>query len=420
MDLLKIVTAGSVDDGKSTLIGRLLYETNSLKDDQIEHIEQKSKSKGLAHFDFSLATDGLLTEREQGITIDVSNIYFKTEHRRFIITDSPGHIEYTRNMVTGASNADTTIILIDARKGVVEQTIRHLYITNLIGIKKIIIAINKMDLVGYNQSIFEEIKSQASNLIKKSKYIPETLFFLPISALKGDNITSTNSKMSWYNGKSLIQIIESLKVKQDNKETSAFHVQYVIRPQLEKYHDYRGFAGKIKSGEFQVGDSVQVFPSGQRSKIEKIEKYGIPIGKTVKDENASVLLIDNVDVSRGSVIIKSRKEFSENKKLVATICWMQNEKLEVKKKYWLQQGVQKVLTIVDAIESKMDFNKRKTVKTEALELNDIGEITLTLAQPIFSEPYDKNRALGAFILIDQNTFNTAGVGFIRKPKPTFN
>ena len=412
MNLLKIVTAGSVDDGKSTLIGRLLYETHSLKDDQIEQIEQKSNAKGLQHLDFSLATDGLLTEREQGITIDVSNIYFQTERRRFIITDSPGHVEYTRNMVTGASNADTTIILIDSRKGVVEQTKRHLYITNLLGINQIIIAINKIDLVDYDQSIFEKIKAQINTEIDKNKYQFNTLFFLPISALNGDNVTSSSANTPWYKGDSLIEIIESINVKQPKKEANVFHVQYVIRPQLEKHHDYRGFAGKIKSGQFKVGDPIKVFPSGQESKIERIEKYGIPCKKVEQEENASILLEDDVDISRGSILVCNEREFNDQNKLEATVCWMQKEKLETRKKYWLQQGTQKVLTRVEGVDLKMDFEKGENIDAKTLELNDIGTISLTLAQSIFSEPYKKNNALGSFILIDQKTFNTAGVGFI--------
>ena len=409
MDLFRIATAGSVDDGKSTLIGRLLYETNSLKEDQLQHIEQKSHSKGLSYRDFSLATDGLLTEREQGITIDVSHIYFKTQKRRFIIADSPGHIEYTRNMVTGASNANAAIILLDARKGVVEQTRRHLYITQLLGIQQLIFAINKMDLVDYDQKVFNQIKSEIEPLLNKPK---DQAHYLPISALKGDNLITPSKTMDWYSGKSLIEIIETLPLEVNINALGIMQVQYVIRPQLENLHDYRGFAGKIKSGTFKPGDQITVFPSGQKTHIKAIERYGEPLEEVLENDNAAFLLADEVDASRGSVFVRQSEALLPQKEINATVCWMQNEQLEAGKKYWLQQGVQTVLTKVDAIHSKVDLGNGAQLSGQALHLNDIGETALTLAQPILAEAYHHNKALGAFILIDQKTFNTAGVGFI--------
>ena len=271
MDLLRIATAGSVDDGKSTLIGRLLYETGSLKEDQLEHIEKKSASNGLDHLDFSLATDGLLTEREQGITIDVSHLYFKTKKRRFIIADSPGHIEYTRNMVTGTSNSDTTLLLLDARKGVIEQTKRHFYITQLLGIKKVIFAVNKMDLVGYDQNVFDRIKEDIAHLIQNQNTKDLTAYYIPLSALKGDNLLLKSPKMGWFSGKALFDLIENIAVNEPPSKENVLQVQTVIRPKLAAYHDYRGFAGKVKSGSFSVGDAIEVFPSGTKTKIKSIE-----------------------------------------------------------------------------------------------------------------------------------------------------
>ena len=268
MDLLRIVTAGSVDDGKSTLIGRLLYETKSLKEDQLEHIVQKSKSKGIDYIDFSLATDGLLTEREQGITIDVSNIFFKTEKRRFIIADAPGHIEYTRNMVTGASNADTAIILIDARKGVLEQTQRHYNITQLLGISSLIFVVNKMDLIDFDVTKFQQIQEDVIALTKGQQ---NKIHLLPVSALKGDNITALSPNTPWYKGPVLLNLIETLAPEKLKNEEAVFQVQWVIRPQLEAHHDFRGFAGKVNSGQFTVGDEITVFPSGLKSKIKQIK-----------------------------------------------------------------------------------------------------------------------------------------------------
>jgi sulfate adenylyltransferase subunit 1 len=413
MDILKIATAGSVDDGKSTLIGRLLYETNSLKKDQIEHIQSRSKLRGFDHLDFSLATDGLLTEREQGITIDVSNIFFSTPKRRFIIADSPGHIEYTRNMVTGASTSAATIILIDARKGVIEQTKRHYYITQLLKIKQVVFAINKMDLVNYDESRFNEIQEQLNSLIKSNEHQTDvTYHFVPISALLGDFVVENSKNLEWYKGKPLLTILEQLPNNTSSGTESVFQVQYVIRPKTEAYHDYRGFAGKLKSGTIKQGDAVKVYPSKRSSYIKRIEKYGSEVNSLNAGENGTLLLTDELDISRGNSIVGMKSQLNVGKNVEAKICWMQNEELETGKKYWMQQGVQRVLAKVQKVHNKIDLDSFIAENTTQLSLNDIGEASIVTAEPLISKSYKTNKELGAFILIDPLTNNTAGVGFI--------
>jgi sulfate adenylyltransferase subunit 1 len=411
MQILRITTAGSVDDGKSTLIGRLLYETDSLKTDQVETIEAKSKSLGYDYIDFSLATDGLLTEREQGITIDVSHLYFSTPKRRFIIADAPGHVEYTRNMVTGASNVNVAIILLDARKGVMEQTKRHLYITQLLGIKHLIFTINKMDLIDYDEQQFNSIVAEIKKLVDQYDWNPE-LDFIPVSALKGDNVIRKSNQMSWYNGTDLLNLIKSLTITEDVSGDGVLQVQYVIRPKTEKFHDYRGFAGKVKSGVFQKGDQIEVFPSGQKTTVKSIEKYGQNKDEVVEGENATLLLEDEIDASRGNAIVKTKHRLKTDKQLQAKVCWMQSSDLNPNSKYWLQQGVNKILVKVNDIASKIDWEAWKSVPTNRLTMNDIGAVNLQLAQPLIYAPYSSNKSLGAFILIDAQTNNTAGVGFI--------
>lgn len=399
MKLLRIVTAGSVDDGKSTLIGRLLYETKSLKDDQLEHIVQKSKSKGIDYIDFSLATDGLLTEREQGITIDISNIFFKTEKRRFVIADAPGHVEYTRNMVTGASNADTAIILIDARKGVLEQTQRHYNITQLLGINHLIFVINKMDLIEYNQEKFNSIKKAVQHLTEKHQ---NSVHLLPVSALKGDNITTSSENISWYKGPALLELIENIDLEQSKQEENVLQVQWVIRPQLKSHHDYRGFAGKVNSGHFRLGDEITVFPSGLKSSIKQIDRYGKTVDRLNEGENGTLILEDEIDLSRGSSIIGT-SIVSQTKDIKATLCWMKNQPLNAQHKYFFQQGTQLLQTKVVPLENS----------PSEFKLNDIGAIGLRLSEPILGIPFQQNKNIGRFILIDPQTNNTAAVGFIQ-------
>jgi len=402
MELLRIVTAGSVDDGKSSLIGRLLFETNSLKDDQLDHIVQKSKSKGIDYIDFSLATDGLLTEREQGITIDVSNIYFTTKKRRFIIADAPGHVEYTRNMITGASNADVAIVLIDARKGVLEQTERHVKILQLLGISNLIFVVNKMDLIDYDLTKFQSIEKDIQQLTQEAK---SKIHLLPISALKGDNIVSVSKNTPWYEGLALLDLIETITLDLPQRDENVFQIQWVIRPQLKEHHDYRGFAGKVNSGQFNVGDEITVFPSGLKSKIKQIDRYGAAINTLHEQENATIILEDEIDLSRGSSILstKGEEKIEKTKQISATLCWMQNQPLNLAQKYLLQQGVHLVQTkLTPSAEDATAFN-----------LNDIGTSSLRLSEPILGTPYKDNNQIGRFILIDPQTNNTAAVGFIQ-------
>lgn len=402
MELLRIVTAGSVDDGKSTLIGRLLYDTKSLKEDQLDHIVKKSKRKGMDYIDFSLATDGLLTEREQGITIDISNIFFKTKKRRFVIADAPGHVEYTRNMVTGASNANVAIVLIDARKGVLEQTQRHFYITQLLGICNLIFVINKMDLVDYDFTHFKNIEKDIQHLAKD---YTSNYHLLPVSALKGDNITSASVNTPWYHGPALLDLIESIEVADSKHQESVFQVQLVIRPQLEEHHDYRGFAGKVNSGRFQVGDEIAVFPSGIKSKIKQIERYGKPTKTLNENENGTLILVDDIDLSRGSSILtlSTEKHLKKSNQIDARVCWMQNQELNPNLKYILQQGVQQVQSKIILQESSV----------QGLKLNEIGVVHFRLSEQILNKPFVENNKIGRFILIDPHTNNTAAVGFIQ-------
>ena len=412
MELIKIATAGSVDDGKSTLIGRLLYETGALKSDQIQHIEEKSAARGFGYLDLSLATDGLLTEREQGITIDVSHIFFSTPKRRFIIADSPGHVEYTRNMVTGSSTAQASIILLDARKGVIEQTKRHFFVTQLLGIKHIIFAINKMDLVNYKQEVFEDIKTTLNNLVDKHGNKDVSYHYIPLSALYNENIVSRSEKLDWHKGEALLDLMEAIPVESNKANDGVFQIQYVIRPKTEAFHDYRGFAGNVRSGVFSVGDAISIHPSGRKSIIKKIEKYGTAVDRVSAGENATLLLVDEIDASRGDSILNEQANVNRGKSISATFCWMQDTPLLPGNKYWLQQGVQRSLVKVQSVRSKIDLEALAQSQTNQLGLNDIGKGVLALAQPLSTKPYKENPALGSFILIDPQTFNTAGVGFI--------
>ena len=412
MDILKIATAGSVDDGKSTLIGRILYETNSLKEDQLEHIEAKSKSKGYDYLDFSLATDGLLTEREQGITIDVSNIYFSTEVRRFIIADSPGHEEYTRNMVTGASTSQAAIILLDARKGVIKQTKRHFFITQLLGIKHIVVAINKMDLVGFDKATYDTIVSDFQQLITSFGKTDLNIQFIPVSALQGDNIVTLSKQTPWYEGQALLRLLETIDAQEKALAQDIFQVQYVIRPRTAELHDYRGFAGKVRSGDIQVGDAVKVFPSGRTSKVKSIEKYGEPVSALSQNENGTILLEDEIDISRGDTLLTQQTQIADSKIIKANVCWMQPDSLTAGRKVFLQQGIHRVIAKVKSVSNKLNLETLETTEASALNLNDIGQVEIQLANPILVETYENNPKIGAFILIDELTNNTAGVGFL--------
>ena len=415
MNVLKIATAGSVDDGKSTLIGRILYDTKSLTDDKLEAIEEKSKQRGFDYLDFSLATDGLVAEREQGITIDVAHIYFSTRKKSFIIADTPGHIEYTRNMVTGASTAQASIVLIDARNGVVEQTYRHFFINNLLRIKDVVIAVNKMDLVDFSEERYNIIKGEIEYLASKSEYKNQRLTFIPLSALQGDNVVDPSENMPWYQGETLLDHIEKLGEEDINEVSQVrFPVQTVIRPKTAEYHDFRGYAGKIYGGDFKIGDEVAVLPSQTTSKIKSIHFFDEEYASARNGSSVTITLEDNVNVSRGDMLVKVNEEPKITKQLDATICWMDKEPLQVSQKYYIQHGVNDAQAKITQLSSiiKTDFSG-KINNPSSLELNQIGDIQLKLSKPLLVDAYHQNKSNGSFILINPKTNNTVGVGFIR-------
>ncbi|MDC6384226.1 sulfate adenylyltransferase [Flagellimonas taeanensis] len=414
MEVLKIATAGSVDDGKSTLIGRLLYDTKSLTDDKLEAIERTSKQKGYDYLDFSLATDGLVAEREQGITIDVAHIYFSTATKSYIIADTPGHVEYTRNMVTGASTSQAAIILIDARKGVIEQTNRHFFINNLLRIKDVIVAINKMDLVDFSEDAYNDIKADFEELMGKRDYQDQKITFIPVSALKGDNVVNRSQNMDWYKGQTLLEHLEELDLQDIyNVGTPRFPVQYVIRPKTEEFHDFRGFAGKVYGGELSVGDEVVVLPSMTRSKIKAIYFYDTEYQTAPRRSSVTITLEDEVNVSRGDMLVKVGDLPIIDKQLTATISWMDSNQLTIGGKYVLQHGVNKALAKVDAIDHKIhpDYSGIEE-NVSSLNMNDIAKVRLRLNKPIFYDRFKEHRTNGSFIIIDSRTNHTAGVGFI--------
>ncbi len=414
MEVLKIATAGSVDDGKSTLIGRLLYDTKSLTDDKLEAIQRTSKQKGYDYLDFSLATDGLVAEREQGITIDVAHIYFSTATKSYIIADTPGHVEYTRNMVTGASTSQAAIILIDARKGVIEQTNRHFFINNLLRIKDVIVAINKMDLVDFSEDAYNDIKADFEELMGKRDYQDQKITFIPVSALKGDNVVNRSQNMDWYKGQTLLEHLEELDLQDIyNVGTPRFPVQYVIRPKTEEFHDFRGFAGKVYGGELSVGDEVVVLPSMTRSKIKAIYFYDTEYQTAPRRSSVTITLEDEVNVSRGDMLVKVGDLPIIDKQLTATVSWMDSNQLTIGGKYVLQHGVNKALAKVDAIEHKIhpDYSGIEG-NVSSLNMNDIAKVRLRLNKPIFYDKFKEHRTNGSFIIIDSRTNHTAGVGFI--------
>ncbi|MCF6213988.1 MAG: GTP-binding protein [Flavobacteriaceae bacterium] len=414
MEVLKIATAGSVDDGKSTLIGRLLYDTKSLTEDKLEAIERSSKQKGYDYLDFSLATDGLVAEREQGITIDVAHIYFSTATRSYIIADTPGHIEYTRNMVTGASTSQAAIILIDARHGVIEQTYRHFFINNLLRIKSVIVAVNKMDLVDFSEEKYNSIKADFEKLVAKSDYEDQNITYVPVSALKGDNVVEKSATMTWYKGQTLLEYLEHLDTKDIyNKGKMRFPVQYVIRPKTSEFHDFRSYAGKVYGGDISIGDEVVVLPSETKTKIKEIYFSDKKYTSASRRSSISVVLEDDVNLSRGDMIVKVNEMPKVEKSFTATISWMDSKQLVAGSKYILQHGINKVLAKVNAINNKIetDFSGVET-DVSNLNMNDIATVSFQLNKPIFFDAFKEHRTNGAFILIDPQSNNTVGVGFI--------
>lgn len=412
-EVLRIATAGSVDDGKSTLIGRLLYDTNSITTDKLMAIEESSRRMGLGYTDLSLLTDGLVAEREQGITIDVAHIYFSTPKRKFIIADTPGHVEYTRNMVTGASNADVSLVLVDARNGLVEQTYRHLYIARLLKVHKIVVCVNKMDLVGYSQDRFNEIVSDFHKVLESEEFIDTSIDFIPVSSLHGENIANRSKEMDWYLGDNLLTVLETMQVRSEWENLPArFPIQHVIRPKSDNFHDYRGYAGKVTSGTFKVGDEIRVLPSGLRSRIKSIDQFDGQLEEANSRQSVTFILESDIDVSRGDMIVKVDDDFGL-KSLNSRVCWMDTTPLVNGRSYKLQHGVNESRVKVTGVNYKVETsNFRRDETVSSLELNDIGEVAMKLARPIFADSYAENRDNGAFILIDESTNNTVGVGFV--------
>ena len=411
-ELLRFTTAGSVDDGKSTLIGRLLYDSKSIFQDQLASIEASSKKKGLEEIDFSLLTDGLKDEREQGITIDVAYRYFNTPNRKFIIADTPGHIQYTRNMVTGASTANAALILIDARNGVVEQTKRHSYIASLLQIPHVLVCINKMDLVDYKQSDFDKIKEQYKDFAAKLDI--QDFNFIPISALKGDNVVNRSENMNWYNGPTLLHSLENIPVANDlNHIDFRFAVQTVIRPHTDEYHDYRGYAGRISSGIIRVGDEITALPSQLQNRIKKIHFAEKEIQEAFAPKSITIELEDDIDISRGDMIVKTTNQPEISQEMDAMICWMGEKPMQLNGKYGIQHTTRSGKAIVKEIVYIVDLNELKRIEGKnSMEKNGIARIKIKTTTPLFFDSYRTNRNTGSFILINETNFNTVGAGMI--------
>jgi bifunctional enzyme CysN/CysC len=412
MEMLRVATAGSVDDGKSTLIGRLLYDTKSLFSDQLEAVERTSKARGDEYVDLALLTDGLRAEREQGITIDVAYRYFATPKRKFIIADTPGHIQYTRNMVTGASTANLALLLVDARKGISEQTRRHAFISSLLRVPHIVLCVNKMDLVDYSQDRFEEIKTEFRSFAAKLEI--GDLQFIPVSALSGDNVVTRSPNMPWYEGTSLLHHLEDLHIASDrNLIDVRFPVQYVVRPQSSAYHDYRGYAGQVAGGVLKVGDEVVVLPSGFSTRIEAIETIDGPVGEAFSPMSVTVRLADDVDVSRGDLICRPHNQPRVTQDLEAMICWMAEGELRQGQKLAIKHTSRWARALVKDLQYRVDVNSlHRDDKAESLGLNEIGRVTLRTTQPLLVDEYRRNRTTGSFILVDEATNATVAAGMI--------
>ncbi len=409
MEILKFITAGSVDDGKSTLIGRLLYDSESILADQLEAIERATKRRDDGTtVDLALLTDGLRSEREQGITIDVAYRYFQTPARKFIIVDAPGHTQYTRNMVTGASNCQLAIVLVDARHGVAEQTRRHSLIVSMLGIPHIVVAVNKMDLVGYSQDVFSDICIHYAELARKLNVKHVT--YIPMSALDGDNVVDRSKTMPWYEGQTLLEHLETVEIDDDiNLEQGRFPVQYVIRPQTAELHDYRGYAGKITSGLFRKGDAITVLPSGETSTIDAIEIAETHLDEAVTPMSVVLHLATDVDISRGDLIVRSDSQPISSQTVEAMLCWMDAKEFKVGSKYILQVGTARTRCSVREIVYQLNINTYEEIEgVESLKLNDLAKVVLRTAQPISFDPYPTNRATGGAILIDETSNVTVG------------
>ncbi len=414
MELLRFTTAGSVDDGKSTLIGRLLFDSKGIFEDQLESVKKSSEKKGLHDVDLALLTDGLRAEREQGITIDVAYRYFATPKRKFIIADTPGHVQYTRNMVTGASTANLALILVDARNGVVEQTKRHSYIASLLRIPHLVICINKMDLVDYSEERYEEIVETYKGFAAKMDI--KDVQYVPISALKGDNVVERSKNMDWFKGPTLMYLLEHIHIASDYNHIDArLPVQFIIRPQkVEGYHDYRGFAGRITSGIFRKGDEVTILPSGFTSTIKSIREGENVIEEAYPPMSIAIELEDDLDISRGDMIVKPNNQPEVNQDIDTMLCWFSPQPLKVGGKYVLRHTTAEVRTMIKDVVYKMDINElQKNENDKDVKMNDIARIKLRTTKPLFFDPYKKNRETGSLILVDEATNNTVAAGMIR-------
>jgi bifunctional enzyme CysN/CysC len=412
MELLRFATAGSVDDGKSTLIGRLLYDTKSIFEDQLEAVERTSRDRGDEHVNLALLTDGLRAEREQGITIDVAYRYFATPKRTFIIADTPGHIQYTRNMVTGASTASLALVLVDARNGIVEQSRRHAFLASLLRVPHVVLCVNKMDLVDYDEAVFNRIKDEFRNFATKLDI--GDLSFIPISALKGDNVVHRSENMPWYEGSSLLHHLEDVHIASDrNLIDVRFPVQYVIRPQSSAYPDYRGYAGTVAGGVMKPGDEVLVLESGLTTSIEAIETADGPVDEAYPPMSVTVRLKDDIDISRGDMICRPQNKPTATQDIDAMICWLTDEALHVRGMYAVKHTTRSVRAQVKDIEYRIDVNTlHRDESAETLTLNEIGRIKLRTTKPLFVDEYRRNRTTGSFLLIDESTGATVGAGMI--------
>jgi sulfate adenylyltransferase subunit 1 len=413
MDILKFITAGSVDDGKSTLIGRLLYDSEAILVDQLEALHASNRKNDDGTIDLAILTDGLKAEREQGITIDVAYKYFETDKRKFIIADAPGHIQYTRNMVTGASNAGLAIILIDARKGVIEQTTRHSFLVSLLQIQQVVVAVNKMDMVDYSEDVFNQIVADYKALAAKVGL--NNVTYIPVSALKGDNIVYPSAKISWYTGDSLLNHLENVVLEIDDTSAHArLPVQWVVRPQTDELHDYRGYAGRVSSGSFRVNDKVTVLPSGFSSTISKIEFYDKQPHEAAAGMSVTVHLADNIDISRGDIIVNSAGQPQLSTLIEADLCWMDTRPLDPSLTYLVQHNTKTIRCKISEVLYKVNINTLEKDYDEEFKLNDIGRIVIKTAEPLAFDPYELNKANGGAIIIDSRTNVTVGALMLRQ------
>lgn len=412
MELLRFTTAGSVDDGKSTLIGRLLYDSKSIFEDQLENIKIASEKKGEEQINLALLTDGLRAEREQGITIDVAYRYFQTPIRKFIIADTPGHIQYTRNMVTGASTANLAIVLVDARKGIIEQTKRHSFLASLLKIPHLVICVNKMDLMDYEEKVFEKIKNDFKDFAGKLEV--QDVHFIPISALNGDNVVDRSKNMDWYQGPTLLYLLETIHIGSDyNLRDCRFPVQYIIRPQSTEFHDYRGYAGRIAGGIFKPGDKIVVLPSGFATTIKTIDTFNGPLDEAFPPMSVTILLEDEIDISRGDMIVREHNMPKTGQDIDVMVCWMHEKKLQPNGKYAIKHTTKDTRAIIKEVRYKVDINTLHRNENDLqVGLNDIARISLRTMHPLFYDSYKTNRITGSLIIIDEGTNETLASGMI--------